>query len=243
MTRSAQVFWLPKRGNAPEEYEDAFASDPALGRYAVADGATESSFAREWAKLLVDEFVKAGDGWLARLPDLQKRWLAGLPPGPYPWYAEAKVREGAFATFLGLTVGSSPDDSHCHWQAVAVGDACLFHTRGDELLAAFPLDRSEAFTSMPRLLGSRTAAASDREKHVVRRQGKAQPGDRLWLMTDALAHCCLRDHEQGRRPWPQAESLLAVPEADPRFAGWIEGLRDARRLRNDDVTLLKVDVS
>jgi hypothetical protein len=243
MTQSQQVFWLPKRGNTPEEYEDAFAADPALGRYAVADGATESSFAREWAGLLVDEFVQAGDAWLARLPDVQKRWLAGLPPAPYPWYAEAKVQEGAFATFLGLTVCRSPDGSYCDWQAVAIGDSCLFHSRGDELLAAFPLERSEAFTSVPRLLGSRTAAASDREKHIVRRQGQAQAGDRLWLMTDALAQCCLRDHEQGRHPWRQVESLLAIPQADQHFATWIEGLRNERRLRDDDVTLMKMDVS
>jgi len=36
---------LPKRGHSAEEYEDAFAGDPKVGRFAVADGASESSFA------------------------------------------------------------------------------------------------------------------------------------------------------------------------------------------------------
>lgn len=58
------TFRLHKRGNAPEEYEDAAAADLPAGRFAVADGATESSFAREWAKILADGI--------------------GLSPGPAP---------------------------------------------------------------------------------------------------------------------------------------------------------------
>ena len=36
---------LPKQGHATDEYEDAWAADPAAGRFAVADGASESVFA------------------------------------------------------------------------------------------------------------------------------------------------------------------------------------------------------
>ena len=52
------AFSLPKRRNAPEEYEDAFACDCELGRFALADGASESSFAEVWARLLVEQFVQ-----------------------------------------------------------------------------------------------------------------------------------------------------------------------------------------
>jgi hypothetical protein len=242
MSKPVRAFWAPRRGNRREEYEDGFAAAPEVGRYAVADGATESSFAGSWARLLVAEFVKVAEpeAWPACLPHLQSRWQEGLPQRPYPWYAEAKMEEGAHAVFLGLTLRGSSDGTHFDWQAVAVGDACLFHTRGNELLAAFPLERSESFTSMPRLLGSRTAIISEWERSALRRGGQARPGDRLWMMTDALAHCCLHHHEEGQSPWEQMELLLAT-EADEPFAAWIEGLRDARQLRNDDVTLLKVD--
>ena len=50
-------FWLPSRDNEPGEYQDAFAADPGAGRFAVADGASESGFADLWARLLVDDFV------------------------------------------------------------------------------------------------------------------------------------------------------------------------------------------
>ena len=51
--------WLPKDGNGPEEYEDAFRSLPEQGRFAVADGATETSFSGIWAAALVAAFAQA----------------------------------------------------------------------------------------------------------------------------------------------------------------------------------------
>jgi hypothetical protein len=36
------------------------------------------------------------------------------------------------------------------------------------------------------------------------------------------------------------ESWLAESSAPDQFAAWIDGLRDAKQLRNDDVTLLAI---
>src|SRR5437763_357861 len=97
-----QRFWLPKHGNSLDEYEDAFEGDATRGRFAIADGATESSFAGCWAKLLVEGFVHSPAQpwkWADWLPPLQQRWLAEVGARPRPWYAETKFEEGAFATF------------------------------------------------------------------------------------------------------------------------------------------------
>jgi hypothetical protein len=246
MAVRSRGFWLVKRDNAPEEYEDALAADPTAGRFALADGAAQSSFAQSWAQLLVDDFVAgAGDDaeqWGARLPQVQDRWRQNLPQGPLPWYAEVKVQQGAFAAFLGLILHASPEGADYRWQAVAVGDACLFCTREAELLAAFPLDRSDQFNNFPKLLGSRTPAQQNWQECVVRRRGQARPGDRVWMMTDALACWFLAEHEAGRRPWDQFDPLLISAEPDAQFARWIEELRHARRLKNDDVTLLALEL-
>ena len=123
------AFHLPKSGNSAEEYEDAFAASPEHGRFAVADGASESSFAGLWARLLVEGFVKEArkpweeTGWLK---PLHERWAAEVNRRPLPWYAEMKRQEGAFATLLGFAL-RSPD----HWRAVAVGDSCLIQVRGE----------------------------------------------------------------------------------------------------------------
>jgi hypothetical protein len=237
------AYWLSKRDNAAEEYEDAFAGDVAAGRFAVADGATESAFADSWARLLVEQFVclpeaSGVEQWAAAVPSAQQQWLAGVGGRALPWYAEMKISQGAFATFMGVALGTDRN-GRSYWEATSVGDSCLFHTRGAKLLRSFPVSHSQEFGNSPSLIGSRTPPA-DICQRATQARGATAAGDRLWLMTDAMSQWFLQEHEAGRRPWEETEMLLPVFETVPRFAQWIEGLRNARRLRNDDVTLLVV---
>ena len=101
-----RAFWTAKAGNAPGDYEDAY----ALGAdcLAIADGATESSFARAWAQGLVENYIACPDATrpptLSRIQQwvqpLQTAWHAGVAWDRLPWFAEDKARSGAFATFL-----------------------------------------------------------------------------------------------------------------------------------------------
>jgi hypothetical protein len=217
--------------------------DDRAGRYALADGATEGCFTGLWARLLVEDFVHGSDcpagRWPTSLLAAQQRWDAEVRGRRLPWYAEAGVAQGAFATFLGLVL-TPPAGMVYRWQAAAVGDTCLMHTRGAAVLAAFPLDRAGQFDNVPSLVGSRASLEGVRRRRRVWDEGCGQRGDRLWAMTDALAHCCLSEHEAGGNPWGALEALLAAPPEGNLFAAWIEGLRTAGRLRNDDVTLLAI---
>ena len=77
--------------------------------------------------------------WLA---PAQEEWQGGVPWDRVPWHGEAKARAGAFATVLGLTVAATPDNPYqFSWQAVAVGDACLFVVRHDRLPDLLPTGR------------------------------------------------------------------------------------------------------
>jgi hypothetical protein len=196
-------------------------------RFAVADGASESSFAGAWARLLVETFVRGPVRWPAWLTPLQERWAATVVTAPLPWYAEAKFEEGAFATLLGVVV----EPRRRRWRAWAIGDSCLFHLRRNRLLRAFPLIHSGEFGNAPRLVGSRS-----RPPLWDRARGSWRAGDRLLLMTDALAQWFLRRVEAGRRPWRAVERL----QRDEDFAQWLGKLSDHGELRNDDVTLLTV---
>ena len=239
----SHTFWLPRRGSVSAEYEDASAADDRAGRYAVADGASEGCFTGFWATLLVDDFVRrAGRGmdeWPDSLSAVQELWDADVRGRRLPYHAQPSVRQGAYATFLGVVLTSSGQPSY-QWQALAVGDACLFHTRRGDVLRAFPVERSQDFGNAPALVGARMAADDVRKRRRLWPDGRGQPGDRLWAMTDALAQWCLAEQERGGNPWGELESLLHGPPGDQRFAVWIEGLRTARRLRNDDVTLLAI---
>src|SRR5690606_8657176 len=84
----SDVLWLPKSGEA---YEDAWALPAGEGpawRFAVADGATESAFAREWARCLAEGFVADGAGdFGAGLAAWRAAWrgaVAGRVEG-LPW--------------------------------------------------------------------------------------------------------------------------------------------------------------
>jgi hypothetical protein len=243
------AFHEHKRGNAANEYEDAYAGDAAAARFAVADGASESSFVAAWAKLLTEGFITAeGKPWrdLDWLLPARARWAAEIDPLPLPWYAEEKREQGAYATFLGIVLGKAPASGGrqppvtFRWRAVAVGDSCLFRLRKGRLLQSFPLSRSSDFGNQPPLLGSRGRAA-DTPANVPRLCGKVRCGERLLLMTDALAEWMLRRTEQEQRPADDIDRLLA--EADPHhaFAAWVQERRERQGLRNDDVTLMVID--
>ena len=233
---------LPKRGHAVDEYEDAWAANVAAGRFALADGASESSYAGLWAQLLVEAFVMP-----ARRPWDRSDWLAA-PRGCWaeevdgldlPWYAEIKREQGAFATFLGMAVAPGDGERPGRWRALAVGDTCVFLVRDGRTSRAFPLRRSADFDSRPRLAGSRGPHALDAEQT----RGLLRTDDRLFLMTDALAQWFLRSREQGGRPWEEIGPLLDDSDPETAFAAWAEDCRDREELRNDDVTLMTIGLA
>jgi hypothetical protein len=236
---ACREFRVPRRGNRVEECEDASAIAPEAGLFAVADGAAESAYGGLWARLLVEGFVHPlpdQPDWPGWLGPLQLRWAAAVSPPadapPMPYYLEDRFNQGAFATFLGLQVAAGA------WQALAVGDSCLFQVRRGQLELAFPLTRAEDFGNTPWLVGSRTSPDGVARRESIRICGDCLPGDRFWLMTDALSQWFLREHEQRRQPWEELERLLG--RSAEEFAAWVAGLRDDRRLRNDDVTLIGV---
>ncbi|MCE9667121.1 protein phosphatase 2C domain-containing protein [Myxococcus stipitatus] len=240
MRIDSDVLWLPKAGNAPSENEDAHAlslgrsSGDAPFHAAVADGATESLFSGAWARALAEAYVQGGlhgaDDLLAVLPALQRDWHAAVEARELPWYAREKAHQGAFAAVLGVSISGRD------WTALAVGDSCLFHVREDALLRAFPLETAEALGTNPYLVSTHVARNVGLASRVSVVAGVLHPGDLLLLMTDALAGWFLTEHEAGRAPWRQ----LPRPGESARHEDFIRTLRDAGRLRNDDVTLLRL---
>lgn len=234
---------LPRRGHSLEECQDAAATAPELGRFAIADGASESAHAALWARLLVDGFVgnPANDlAWADWLPPLQQRWASAIErrpdQPPLPWFLEPSEQQGAFATFLGLVV--RPTATGWSWEALAVGDSCLFQVRAGRLIRSFPLVRSSDFGSTPWLLGARTPPVVRSERCA----GEAMAEDHFWLMTDALAQWFLRQVETAGRPWEMLEWLLHNPHCEQLTREWLAELRRMRQLRDDDVALMEVIV-
>jgi hypothetical protein len=238
---SWRMLHLPKGGSNVAEYEDAVAINAAQGSFAIADGASETSFAGLWARQLVEGFVqhcpkvRQLTEWLAHM---QQRWASEVDSLSLPWYGEIKRDEGAFAAFLGLVLQQRAPGLGS-WRAVAVGDCCLFQVRDDCLLLAFPLEDSQDFGSTPALLGSRPQAPLPEVQHYC---DTWQTGDQFFLMTDALAQWFLRQVERQRRPWKKLVRLCAAEEPEQPWERWISRLRQRHVLRNDDVTLIQISL-
>jgi hypothetical protein len=242
-----RVFWLPKEGNALDEYEDAFAI--AEHHFAIADGATESSFAGSWAKSLVDGYITttpflqsppSKDFLQEWLEPLQRAWHEQIPWDRLLWFAEQKALDGGFATLLGLSftsLGGTGDFMiPAIWNAIAVGDSCMFHVRSDVLVAAFPLCRSEEFNNKPPLLSSYPENNRDVWEKIRFANGDCQPNDLFLLSTDALAHWFLAQHEAGEKPWV----TLCNINDQVNFETLVGELRHERLIHNDDTTLLLI---
>jgi hypothetical protein len=244
MSITAREFLVAKAGNPPDHNDDASAADVTRRRFAISDGASESGFSRLWSRVLVDEFVLHSDcapsEWSIWLPAAQRRWLDEMKHVNIPWYGEDQFQQGSFATFLGIVL--SDDETNCRWHAVAVGDSCLFHTRENDLLNAFPMQKSSAFSSLPQLVGSRSSVKVISDKRSVYAEGSALTNDRLWLTSDALSKWCLAELEEGRPLWQELSDFLAPSTSQEQFADWIDRLRSERGMQNDDVTLVIIDV-
>jgi len=245
-------FWMPKGGNAAGEYEDAFAIDER--RVAIADGATESSFARAWAEALTDGFAADGDCvdvWSATaietfIAPLQRIWHDTIPWNQLPWFAEEKARLGAFAAFLFFellcepadhsVIGDEADTVTVRWRASAAGDCCMFHVRDGTLVSAFPMERWEDFSNSPLLISSIPSSNVKVWDSIVFQDGQADPGDTFLFATDALACWLLREHEENRNPWVDVAAVSCQTE----FEKLISHLRESSSLRNDDVTFVRL---
>ncbi len=243
------AFFTQKAGNASEEYEDAFWPLKSIDRQlplfraAIADGATETCFAGPWARLLVRAYCRGMFSLPLRyknLLTLQHRWREQVSTKSLPWYAEAKLTEGAYSSLVGITLKGEGERGGGSWKSVAIGDSCMFQLRGNSLVSAFPFERSEQFNNRPVLLGS-TPIRNDAE--IVWMQTESvrwEAGDSFYLMTDALAAWFLRRVESDESPWEIIRDL-STDSAD--FVNWTARLRQTGDLRNDDVTLVRVETA
>jgi len=226
------------------ECEDAIGVNLAALRFAVTDGATEAYGARRWARYLATAWVskdacEADDAAYAEgIGILARRFETRQPTGPTPWYVEAKARQGSFAALLGLSI--APAAQHWSWEAIAIGDCSLVHLLSEGTQASFPIDDPREFGSHPAEIGT-THFSREFLAPILRREaGVLCTGDVLLLMTDAIAQWYLEHCKTDKmRAGEFDETLLSGPSAFERLVG---REREAGRLRNDDVAVLRIGV-
>jgi serine/threonine protein phosphatase PrpC len=218
--------------------EDAFAGHLRTGSVAVADGASTSWQAGEWALHLCDAWVRPDGAWG---PGEHETCVAAVQrsfqdpghtqqAGPSQWFADEVARRGAFAAFLGVSFNISAGQSVAY-RALSVGDVCLLHYRNGMLVASFPITSSDELTSQPELIGSSHGRRTSPAKAL---SGELESGDVLVLATDGVAGYLLGESasKEGSRALTYG-SVAEVAEA-------LETARATGEMVDDDYTLVRV---
>lgn len=233
------AYKMQKAGNSPEEYEDGYSIkeiNEEEVRFAIADGATESSFSGIWASLLCEGYTES-----IPISRLKESWLQKVDALELPWYAREKAEQGAWAAYLGASFFSGKSN---RLEIQAYGDCNIFQIREGNLLKAFPLTRSSEFGSTPALLSSldQKHDCADEFQNI---DYHWLQGDKFLLMTDALAAWFLNEIESKS---DGLNRILAVDKQE-EFEKLVNEEREKRepekgpRLKNDDVTLIKVELN
>jgi hypothetical protein len=202
----------------------------------------------------------------ARWPGFLAGYLAGRERDgkPLAWYEQPGIERGAHATLAvlelrrvpgGGALAAAPEAApeaapkdpawSWHWDAVALGDSCVFHVRDGKLLAALPITSPDGFDTSPNLIGSRDPDLGLIAARSHAQSGRCETGDRLYLATDALSAWILAAADGSPEPWDSGgwEAALLGPAALPpeersaAFAAWVGQRRADGSLRNDDVAL------
>ncbi len=244
MRVSGKIFWLPKNGNSVEEYEDAaypfedFEAEVSEFKCAVADGATETSFAALWAQLLVEGFAEKH-----ALSELREKWNADVRQKDLPWYAEEKLEKGAYAAIVGLHLKKGRGKKNA-FSIEATGDCCVMHVRENKMLSSFPMVSSEEFHNAPALICSHDDAAVDAKIQRLSKKGEWKDGDTFFLLSDAFACWALKREEELQ----DVANVLQNIETQEDLSRLVDEERQAiladgrTAMKNDDVTFLCVTV-
>ncbi|MEZ4905531.1 MAG: hypothetical protein R2822_29105 [Spirosomataceae bacterium] len=237
----------PKLGNAIEENEDNILEPSkseiqfdTLIRFAISDGATESSFSKEWSDFLVSGYkdkVFDKDSLSDTIKKISETWQSIVSNIELPWYAQQKAQTGALQTFLGVTINREEST----YNAIAIGDCSLFQIRNDELIYSFPILNFEQFDSTPKLISSIPKYQKNLEELAEYTAKEIHPNDLIIIATDAIAAWIFKKKETGDKPWQDLSTLLNYEDYKTDFTNWLNNKRREHEIKNDDVTLILIN--
>jgi serine/threonine protein phosphatase PrpC len=240
------AFSLPKIGEAHSTNQDRFARSKDGRLIALADGAGSSLYPGQWAELLVKSFCHSPDDPIQTLRQSYQEWLKSpqeqwrqyyleklRSPNRKWWQGGSQLKACGFSTFLGLRLVG--DRHQGQWQAVAVGDSCLFKLDKTDHLSVFPSKTAQSFKHTTQCFASLPEYASFAPQFA---EGAYQAGDIFLLATDALSHWLLSNYEQQAEDWKQWFSIKASQE----FIRAIAQIRQQNLVQNDDMTMVLLEV-
>lgn len=237
-----RAYWLPKDTQEPSRYEDAYDVDAARGVAAICDGVSTTLFSGRWSAILAKAVVASAPD--VRSPETLETWLnlqrqawsASFDENTLAWHQKPKLLEGAASTLLWIEVTEFPQQDGVArplcLRSYAIGDCCLFHVRGGQVLQSFPISESARFEANPHVVRSVFRRTDMLTFEACETQ--CNPGDLLVLCTDAVAAWMMRQLEAG---FPLEWDAFWDTTLDD-WQQWLIELRQNNQIRYDDSTMV-----
>ncbi|MGL5921349.1 hypothetical protein [Chroococcidiopsis sp.] len=256
MSYEIRYFSLPKVGELERNIQDRFENSPDGSLVALADGASTSLYPQKWAEILVKSFCqsvaenpiesirRSHEEWLQPSQEIWRQYYLTKLQSPNRkwWQGGSDIKNRGSATFLGLQLQNLELQNLEHyaksqWQAVAVGDTCLFKLEQETRnLLTFPLTAARDFKGTTLCFESLPEYASFPPQFTA---GWYECGDIFLLATDALSQWLISDYEAQGEDWKKMFQFQRQQDFD-RF---INQLRQQKLIKNDDTTLVLIKVS
>jgi hypothetical protein len=249
-------FSVPKAGNKASENEDAVYPECGHGflngtkdraSFAVADGATQTSFSGLWANNLVKTCTQTRLSeftFQIAVNKAQAEWQSSLQGMELPWHAMEKVRLGAFSALAWLEIEYDqlhPSTAYS-WRALAVGDCCLFIAHNHHIYLSLPLQDPSEFNNSPVLIPSKSEKMESIKGKIQTARGSLMRGDQLILASDAIASWIMRKPQKDQKDYLDMIRKVRTWKDGIDFSNWVNAIRRNGELRNDDTSLIFIEL-
>jgi hypothetical protein len=246
-----RTFQIPKFGNSIIECEDKFAvssEDDEVLKIAISDGATESLFSDLWAKSLVDTFIKnqqdrdiLDPSYIASIAEQFVNGaiiqIQGMPATRH-WFMYEKLDRGTHATLAGIEFIN--DNKFC--LITTIGDSCIFwKNKSDDVVNMQPSLKPDEFSSFPQSICHLSSTWQNLSSKIIQQEialNNDNTNLEILLCTDALACWLSGILEKQPSIWDEVFGLSNSTD----FTNFIAQLRNSHAMKNDDVTLVIINV-
>jgi hypothetical protein len=230
---------VPKDPTYPEANEDALAVVEEHSRIAISDGASESFDSRTWAALLVAKFVQKPSITQEWLNEVLADYLDQHDIKDMSWSKQASFERGSFATLLGVESFSGREEV----EILSIGDSLAVLLQDGNYDDSYPYSDFEDFKKRPELfctMASHNVFFRSTDFFVGHKKKwdlKSKNNPVILCMTDALGEWALRNSSEGNPQWAILSSITELPDLE----SLVLSERAAKRMRIDDVTLVRID--
>lgn len=236
-------FKTPKLGLSEKECEDSYAlSNPKSEtvRIAVTDGATESLFSNVWADLLAQTYIDKGSDFLNDLQSISDHLVNQATerikqmPDTRHWFMYEKLERGSHATFAGIEFYN--DDKI---KILTIGDSCVFwRYKHDGRFEMLPELSPEDFGVFPASICNLPQTWKTLPQKEISKELTSTNVSQIIICTDSLACWLAKKLISEPSAW---EELFTISDCT-NFTNFFTNLREKKEMRNDDITLVLIDV-